>query len=134
MDIYKNLSLSAVLYSYLGHYGAFQRAANNYSFPDRTSDYDFPRWTATNPINDYARIGSKNIGTNYVNKSFVRLENVTLSYHFPKEWINKFAIQSLRLSGSIQNAAVFALLGISGIQRAASVTPRTFNLGINVTL
>lgn len=81
---YKNLSLSAVLYSYLGHYGAFQRAANNYSFPDRTSDYDFPRWTATNPINDYARIGSKNIGTNYVNKSFVRLENVTLSYHFRK--------------------------------------------------
>lgn len=58
-------------------------------------------------INDYARIGSKNIGTNYVNKSFVRLENVTLSYHFPKEWINKFAIQSLRLSGSIQNAVVF---------------------------
>ena len=94
---YKNLSLSAVLYSYLGHYGAFQRAANNYSFPDRTSDYDFPRWTATNPINDYARIGSKNIGTNYVNKSFVRLENVTLSYHFPKEWINKFAIQSVKI-------------------------------------
>ena len=131
---YKNLSLSAVLYSYLGHYGAFQRAANNYSFPDRTSDYDFPRWTATNPINDYARIGSKNIGTNYVNKSFVRLENVTLSYHFPKEWINKFAIQSLRLSGSIQNAAVFAPHWNFWDPESGSVTPRTFNLGINVTL
>ncbi|MEO3228169.1 hypothetical protein ABHC61_00310, partial [Parabacteroides merdae] len=74
------------------------------------------------------------IGTNYVNKSFVRLENVTLSYHFPKEWINKFAIQSLRLSGSIQNAAVFAPHWNFWDPESGSVTPRTFNLGINVTL
>src|SRR5690606_18122172 len=43
---YKGLSMSFMMYSYLKYYGAFQRAANNYSFPDRTSDFDFPRWTA----------------------------------------------------------------------------------------
>lgn len=131
---YKDFSLSAVLYSHWKFYGAFQRAANNYSFPDRTSDYDFPRWTATNPINDYARIGSKNIGTNWVDKSFIRLENITLSYSLPKVFIQKFAVQTFRLSCSIQNAAVWSPDWNFWDPESGSVTPRTFNFGINVTL
>lgn len=131
---YKDFSFSAVLYSYWKYYGAFQRAANNYSFPDRTSDYDFPRWTSTNPINDYARIGSKNIGTNWIDKSFIRLENVTLSYNVPKTIIQRFAVQSLRLSCSMQNAAVWAPDWNFWDPESESVTPRTFSFGINVTL
>lgn len=131
---YKNFSLSAVLYSYLGHYGSFQRAANNYSFPDRTSDYKLPRWTTSNPINDYARIGSKNLGTNWVNKSFVRLDNVTLSYNVPDDFIKKIMIQNLRLSCSIQNAAVWSPHWNFWDPENGSLAPRTFSFGINVTL
>lgn len=131
---YKDFSFSAVFYSYWKYYGAFQRAANNYSFPDRTSDYDFPRWTSTNPINDYARIGSKNIGTNWIDKSFIRMENVTLSYNVPKTIIQRFAVQSLRLSCSMQNAAVWAPDWNFWDPESESVTPRTFSFGINVTL
>lgn len=131
---YKDFSFSAVIYSYWKYYGAFQRAANNYSFPDRTSDYDFPRWTSTNPINDYARIGSKNIGTNWIDKSFIRLENITLSYSVPKNVIQRFAVQSLRLSCSMQNAGVWAPDWNFWDPESESVTPRTFSFGINVTL
>ena len=131
---YKDFSFSAVIYSYWKYYGAFQRAANNYAYPDRTSDYDFPRWTSSNPINDYARIGSKNIGTNWIDKSFIRLENITLSYNVPKSIIQRFAVQSLRVSCSMQNAAVWAPDWNFWDPESESVTPRTFSFGLSVTL
>ena len=56
---HKNISLSCTFYSYWGHYGSFNRAANNSNFPDRCSEYVQPYWTPENRINDYARIGSK---------------------------------------------------------------------------
>ena len=132
--IYKDFSLSATIYSYWKYYGAFQRSANNYAFPDRTSDYDFPRWTKTNPINDYARIGSKNIGTNWVNRSFIRLENVSLSYNLPKNFLQMIYLQALRFSVSIQNAGVWAPNWNFWDPESGSATPRTFNFGVNLTL
>lgn len=131
---YRDFTLSAVIYSYWKFYDSFQRAANNYSFPDRTSDFDFPRWTPANPINDYARIGSKNIGTNWVNQSFIRLENVSLSYNVPKNFTQRFAVQALSLSLNIQNAAVWVPHWNYWDPESGSVTPRTFSFGINVTL
>lgn len=131
---YKGFRLSMMMYSNLNYYGQFQRAANNYAFPDRTSDYDFPRWTSRNPINDYARIGSKNIGTNYVNKSFVRIENVTLSYIVPKSILQKLSIQNLQLSASVQNVGVISAKWNFWDPESETITPRTFNFGVNLTL
>ncbi|MFC7526075.1 SusC/RagA family TonB-linked outer membrane protein [Parapedobacter sp. GCM10030251] len=131
---HKGFALSVMLYSNLNYYGSFQRAANSYSFPDRTSDYAFPRWTSTNPINDYARIGSKNIGTNWVNKSFVRLESVVLSYQFPKDLLLPYKIQGLQLSASVQNAAVFSPRWTFWDPENGFITPRNFNFGVNIIL
>jgi len=131
---YKGFTLSAMLYSNLKYYGAFNRAANSYSFPDRTSDYAFPRWTTTNPINDYARIGSKDVGTNWVNKSFVRVENIVLSYRFPTELLLPYKIQGLSLSASLQNAAVYSPQWAFWDPENGSITPRNFNFGVNLTL
>jgi TonB-linked SusC/RagA family outer membrane protein len=131
---YKDFTFTTLIYSHWNHFTAFQRAANNYSFPDRTSDYDFPRWTKSNPINDYARIGSKNIGTNFVNKSFVRVENVIMSYNVPRNFTEHFDVQSLRFSLNIQNLFVWAPHWNFWDPEGNSVTPRTYSLGINVTL
>jgi len=131
---YRNFTFSAMIYSCWNYYASFQRAANNYSFPDRSSDYDFPRWTKTNPINDYARIGSKNIGTNWVNNSFVRLENISLSYDLSKSILQKCSVQALRFSISIQNARTWAPDWNFWDPESGSVTPRTFNFGVNLTL
>src|SRR5690606_38756369 len=82
---YKNFDLSIFLYSNWDYYSIINRAANNSSFPDRATDYAIERLTRDNPIDDYARIGSKNIGNNYVNRSFIRLENISISYRLPNE-------------------------------------------------
>ncbi|GBU08821.1 SusC/RagA family TonB-linked outer membrane protein [Bacteroidales bacterium] len=141
-SFYKNISLSFMMYSYWGQYGSFNRASNSSGFADRASEYVQERWTRENPINDYARIGSKNTGTNYVDKSFVRLDNITLSYLLPKKLLSKASVQNMRFSLSVRNVAVFAphwnfwnpeqyKVGENYVD---GPSPRTFNLGINFTL
>nr|WP_200814448.1 TonB-dependent receptor [Parabacteroides sp. Marseille-P3160] len=142
---YKDFSFSFMLYSYWGQYNRFNRAANNSNFPDRATDYEQPRWTPENPINDYARIGSKNIGNNYVDQSFIRLENITASYNVPSKFLKRFAVQNMRLSFSIRNVALWAPHWKLGDPESwykdsnnniseFRPTPRTYNLSVNFTL
>ncbi len=132
--LYNDFELSFMLYSLWGHYDSFNNAANDF-LAERESNYDYPRWTPNNPTNDYARIKSKNIGTNWINKSFIRLDNITLSYYVPKKFLNRFLIQDLRLTGSIKNVAVFAP-DWKNLWDPETGEPygRTFSLGINFTL
>lgn len=143
---YKNLSLSFMMYSYWGHYDGYNRAANVSNFPDRCTDFVQPYWTPENRINDYARIGSKNIGTNYLQRSFIRLENITVSYNVPKTFLKKLFVENMRISASIHNVAVFSPhwdywdpekgWNYTDNKRAdgSTPTPRTFNLSVNFTL
>ncbi|WP_156307003.1 SusC/RagA family TonB-linked outer membrane protein [Sphingobacterium endophyticum] len=130
---YKNFNLSVFVYSNWGQTDGFNRAANNSNFADRTTDYVMPRWTPENPIDDYARIGSKNIGTNYINKSFIRLENISLSYLVPSNILDKASIRNLRISASVRNAAMWAPHWDFGDPEGFPV-PRTYNLSLNFSL
>jgi|AGTN01.1.fsa_nt_gi TonB-linked outer membrane protein, SusC/RagA family/TonB-dependent outer membrane receptor, SusC/RagA subfamily, signature region len=133
--LFKDFDVSFLLYSYWGQYDTFNRAGNNSSFPDRATDYALPRWTPENPINDYARIGSKNIGNNYVNRSFIRLENITTSYNVPSKFLRKFYVQNMRLSFSIRNVAVWAPdWDFGDPESGGQPTPRTYNFSVNFTL
>lgn len=131
---YKNFYLSFMMYSQWGHYGEFNSAANVDNFPDRCSNYVQPYWMPDNPANDFARIGSKNIGTNYINKSFIRLDNITLSYNVPAAFLKRLSIQNMRFSASVRNVAVFSPDWKYWDPETGAPTPRTFNLGINFTL
>lgn len=131
---YKNISLSFMMYSQWGQYNTFDNAANVANFPDRCSNYVQPYWMPENPINDFARIGSKNIGHNYVDKSFIRLDNITLSYNVPTTFLKKFSVQNMRFSMSVRNVAVFAPHWKYWDPETGNPTPRTFNLGVNFTL
>ncbi len=132
---YKDLSFSFFMYSNWGHFAEFNRAANNSNFADRSTDYALPRWTPENPINDYARIGSKNNGTNYINKSYIRLENIVLSYSIPKILLNSLQIKQLRVAASVRNVAYWTKDWRFGDPEASGdPTPRTYNLSLNLTL
>ncbi len=131
---YKNISLSTMFYSYWGQYDSYNRAANSTSFADRVTDYVMPHWMPDNPINDYARIGSKNIGNNYVRKSFIRWENITLSYNLPKDFAQKMSLQNMRLSLSVRNVAVISPDWNFWDPENSDPAPRTFNASINITL
>jgi len=133
--LFNDFIVSFNLYSYLGHYGSFNEAANyNSGMPYRYSYYDMPRWTKENPTNDYARISSTNKGTNWVNKSFVRLDNLSVSYNLPKKILQKISIQDMRLTLTARNLAVWAPQWTFWDPENGSLSPRTFNLGINFTL
>ena len=130
---FKNLSLSFMMYSHIGQYGTFNRAANTGGMYDRYTIVDIPRWTKDNPTDDYARIGSTNKGNNYVKKTFVRMENITLSYSVPNNLLKKFSVQNMRFSLAVRNP--FVITGWDfGDPEGGDTTLRTVNFGVNFTL
>lgn len=137
---YKNIGLSVFIYSNWGQQNGFNRSANNSAFADRATDYVLPRWTQSNPINEFARIGSKNIGTNYMDKSFVRLENISLSYAVPNKLVEKASIKNLRISASIRNVALWSPKWEFGDPEGYNdspqgyPSPRTYNFSLNFSL
>lgn len=130
---YRDISLSFMMYSHIGQYGTFNRAANAGGMYDRHTIMDIPRWTAENPTDDYARIGSTNKGSNYVKKTFVRMENITLSYNVPQNFLKKMSVQNMRFSVAVRNP--FVITGWDfGDPEGGDTTLRTVNFGVNFTL
>lgn len=144
-NFWKNFDLSIEIYSMWGMKRAFNEAKNRSGFIDRTNSIMTPYWTEANPSNEWARLFSSQGSASYNvyrSNSFIRLQNVTLSYTLPQEVVNKIKLQNLRVYGNIRNAAVWApdweiwdpeageIDGVSG----TGPTPRYFTLGLNLTL
>ncbi|NKI25331.1 TonB-dependent receptor [Arenibacter sp. 6A1] len=135
-EVYQNWDFSFMMYSYWGHEGSYNQAKNQ-GFGDRTSSYILPYWTVDNQIDNAARLFSSNGSASYnvyVDKSFIRLQNISLGYTLPKRLTEKFQISSLRLSGNIKNAAVWTKEWDFWDPENSGPTPRTFTLGLNITL
>lgn len=138
----KNLDLSVLVYSLWGHQASFNHAKNRDGFPDRTNSYTLPYWTPENQIDDYARIYSSDGSASYSvyrKRSFIRLDNVALSYHFPSHLIRKADIQDIKVYFTVKNAAFYSPNWVfwdpewpSG--GSPGPTPRSYTLGINLTL
>lgn len=72
------------------------------------------------------------------NGSYLRLKNITLSYTFPKQWLQKTRVENARLSLSCENVATITgysgfdpEVGINGIDQNRYPISRTFSLGLN---
>ena len=72
------------------------------------------------------------------NGSYLRLKNITLSYSFPRQWLQKSQIENARLSLSCENVATITgysgfdpEVGINGIDQNRYPISRTFSLGLN---
>lgn len=72
------------------------------------------------------------------NGSYLRLKNITLSYTFPKQWLQKAQIENARLSLSCENVATITgysgfdpEVGINGIDQNRYPISRTFSLRLN---
>lgn len=106
---YKNFELSIKMYSYLGHYKSNYWLRNNEAFYDRSTFYNVPYWTPENPGNKWARIESYETGFDvWENNSFIRIDNVSLSYRVPQGILRKFRIADCRLSIVSDNPFVWA--------------------------
>jgi TonB-linked SusC/RagA family outer membrane protein len=143
---FRSIDFAFSLYSSWGQQNDFNQAKNNGGFQDRQNSYKFPYWTASNPINDYARLFSSNGGASfsvYRKTSFIRLNTISVGYTLPKNLVSKAHIESLKVFANVTNAALYApdwnywdpefRNRASDGAISTAIAPRTYALGINVT-
>ena len=109
-----------------------------------TNDYEY--WVAKNPNAELFRIygtmgnagSNMRTSTKYLQSgAYMRIKNVTLSYTFPKEMVNKWYLSGLKLFVSAENLATFTSLPKGyDPERLSWGYPfyRTVSFGLNVTL
>lgn len=153
---YKNLNFSFNMYSYWGHKslnGTYLNQDNGTSsVTNLRNTWDKTYWTLENPTDKFARLDAKGpAGVNspgmLYDRSFIRLENVTLGYSLSGKAITKMGIERLKLFTSVRNVAVWTKdknweygdietfntsteadqIAISGL------APRIYTFGLNVT-
>lgn len=140
--LWKDLTLSISFYSYMGHKSTAGYWLNNDNGGSEvTNAFNVPAksyWTPDNPTNDYARLnasgptGAESVSKLY-NRSFVRLDNISVGYTLPQKWTRKYMLDRVHLSLSCNNVCTFSSWEY-GDPETGGLATRTFNFGINITL
>ncbi|WP_279179017.1 TonB-dependent receptor [Parabacteroides johnsonii] len=106
---YKDFSLSFLLDARLGGY-----APNAWTNPgtnqyNRTNQLDLPYWTPENPRNDRPSVGYSNPRSYgfYEKLSYLRFQDISLSYDLPKNLIQKISLSNLKVYISGKNIATW---------------------------
>ncbi len=132
---YKNWQLSVKMYSYLGHLKANNYLRNNEAFYDRGTYYNVPYWTSENASNKWARVDSYETNFNvYEKNSFVRLDNVSLSYNIPSSLLSRINVSNCRLSVVADNPWVYAPEWSWMDPENDAYTPSYISFKLNITL
>src|SRR3546814_928853 len=141
--LFNNLDVSFMIYSYWGHKTTFNQAKNRDGFLDRTSSYVFPYWTPENPTNEWARLysseGSASGYSIYRKRSFIRFDNIALGYNVPQQFLERYQVQQLKFFFNIRNVGIWSPHWDYWDPEwdpdiGPGPTPRTFTLGIDLTL
>jgi TonB-linked SusC/RagA family outer membrane protein len=144
---YKGFELSVFLQGIAGNKIYYANNIDNTGMAaayNQTTDV-LKRWQGEGTSNSMPRavFGDPNQNTRVSdrfveNGSYLRLKNITLSYTFPKQWLQKAQIENARLSLSCENVATITgysgfdpEVGINGIDQNRYPISRTFSLGLN---
>lgn len=106
------------------------------------SDADLPRFSG-NDINGNNRMSDRWIEDG----SFLRIQNISLSYNMPSKWINRIKMHSCKVYVNVQNVYTFTNYSgldpeigsynqnvyLSNIDRGRYPSPRVFTLGANIS-
>jgi hypothetical protein len=111
--LFNNFDVSINLYSYWGHkYETTEYLNNTGVGMERENSYIRKYWTPENPSNRYARLNStnpQNISPPWaMSRSFIRLDNVSVSYQVPSKITSRLSMGQFRVYASIRNAAWWA--------------------------
>lgn len=111
----------------------------DYFRPADTDDPLGPNLNGYLPAPSYTN-KNKQVSTAYLqNAAYIKLKNVQLGYTFPKGWIEKLGIDSLRLYTSIENlwtgSKIFDTIDPEMLNASANFYPlsTTYSFGLNVT-
>ncbi|WP_207421139.1 SusC/RagA family TonB-linked outer membrane protein [Desertivirga brevis] len=157
---YKNLNFSFNMYSYWGHktpIGIYLNQDNATSLVTNLANtWEKKYWSLDNPTNEYGRLDARGPSgatapPRIYDRSFIRLENVTLGYTLPVKVLPIPGIERLKVFGTVRNVAVwtkekFEYGDIETFDNAtnrddaaqrqrmqrAGLAPRTYTFGLNV--
>ncbi|MFT3739254.1 MAG: SusC/RagA family TonB-linked outer membrane protein [Breznakibacter sp.] len=139
--LFKNWNLSFNIYSYMGHKSLSTYYMNNdnggsritYNYNTFSKEY----WTPENPSDKYARLDAKvptgASGGKLYDRSFIRLENISVGYTLPKAFIYRYHIEKVKVYGSVRNVAVWQKDWEYGDPETGGLATRIYSLGLNVT-
>lgn len=137
-----NWSASVFIRADLGHIGAEPEALNpGEESNDRRGRHvgPVPYWTEGNPINNYARLDLLTGGYGggimiYRPRSFVRIQDLSLSYRLPVSMAQTLQMQNLRVFGSVRNLATFTKWPHWDPESGRSPMPATYTVGLSLSL
>jgi hypothetical protein len=139
--ILKNFNFSFNIYSYMGHKslsGYYLNGDNagsliTYNYNTAAKEY----WTPDNPTNKYARLDAQApagaSASKLYDRSFIRLENITMGYTLPKSFTSKHHVERAKIYGSLRNVAVWNRDWEYGDPETGGLATRVFTLGLNLT-
>jgi TonB-linked SusC/RagA family outer membrane protein len=134
--LFENFQVSAFFRADLGHYGTNGMLSHTAQTEDRHNAYAVPYWTPENPTNKYTRLNSVNNPgyTMYESRSFLRLQDLSVSYRLPEEWAKRMQIGGCKVYLSGRN--LFTATKWSGWDPESANTPmpRIFTFGLDITL
>lgn len=132
--LFNNVSFSFNMYSYLGHKRTFNRALNNGALINTVNQIKNDYWTPSNPTNDYARLGAKTPVTFDVwrKAAFVRLDNISVGYQFPKPMIKSLSLEALNVNMTVKNLTYISNWPGQDPENNENI-PRTIFFGLNAT-
>ena len=139
--LFGNFNFSFNIYSYCGHKslsGDYLNQDNGGSeITNGANVYAKKYWTLENPTNEYARLDAKgptgiNAPQKVYSRSFVRLDNISLSYTLPTKLTSKWNIERVKVYGTIRNVAVWAKDWEYWDPETGGLAPRTYTLGLNL--
>ncbi|MGO4773156.1 SusC/RagA family TonB-linked outer membrane protein [Flavobacterium sp. W22_SRS_FK3] len=143
--ILKNWNLGISMYSYMGGKSLNSNYMNNFNasslYKFNFNPYVNPYWTLDNPTNEWARLDAKGpagAGTaKLYDRSFIRLDNISLAYTIPKDLLDRVHIKNIKIYASVQNVATWSASKewkYFGDPETGGLATRQFNLGFNLQL
>lgn len=137
--LFKHFEISAFIRADLGFYGVNNlhlNAGGNVQY-ERVNRMYTPYWTRNNPINDYARLNSDagSPSFNYwENRSFLRLQDLSIAYNIPASKLKKYKIERLKLFLNFRNVLTISDWQHYDPESQTSMMPKYSSIGINVSL
>jgi len=106
---YKGITLSVLFYTSQGGKASNTWINPGTNFYARLNQLDLPYWTPENPLKDRPSVGypnPKGYGF-YEDRSFIRLQDLSLSFELPKSFLAKTKLNSMKVFVSGKNLATW---------------------------
>jgi len=96
-------------------------------------------WTIDNPTNDYGRIEAKGptgaaSANKLYNRSFIRLDNISVGYYLPNQWTSKWNLNRLKVYATVRYVATWAKEGKYGDPETVECPAGVYTLDVLLTL